>query len=105
MKCVRAKGVLIFKCLHKDNITCFLSDVQVRQKVCNRNRWYQYDTAEAMSADVAYQAIINNSSKIRMSTIIDIITASDLLSLVEIENNEEIRCFSKNRKVDIPGSL
>ena len=49
----------------------------------------------AMGADVAYQAIINNSSKIRRSTIIDIITASDLLSLVEIENNEEIRCFSK----------
>jgi hypothetical protein len=49
----------------------------------------------AMSADVAYQAIINNSSKIRMSTIIDVISASDLLSLVEIENNEEIRCFSK----------
>ena len=59
----------------------------------------------AMSADVAYQAIINNSSKIRMSTIIDVISASDLLSLVEIENNEEIRCFSENREVDIPGSL
>lgn len=59
----------------------------------------------AMSADVAYHAIINNSSKIRMSTIIDIISASDLLSLVEIENNEEIRCFSENREVDIPGSL
>jgi hypothetical protein len=58
-----------------------------------------------MSADVAYQAIINNSSKIRMSTIIDVISASDLLSLVEIENNEEIRCFSKNREVDIRGSL
>jgi hypothetical protein len=59
----------------------------------------------AMSADVAYQSIINNSSKIRMSTIIDVISASDLLSLVEIENNEEIRCFSKNREVDIRGSL
>ena len=59
----------------------------------------------AMSADVAYQAIINNSSNIRMSTIIDVISASDLLSLVEIENNEEIRCFSKNREVDIRGSL
>ena len=34
----------------------------------------------AMSADVAYQAIINNSSKIPRSTIIDIITASDVLS-------------------------
>ena len=59
----------------------------------------------AISADVAYQAIINNSSKIRMSTIIDVISASDLLSLVEIENNEEIRCFSKNREVYIRGSL
>ena len=59
----------------------------------------------AMSADVAYQAIINNSSKIRRSTIIDIITASDVLSLMEIENNEEIRCFSKNREVYIRGSL
>ena len=59
----------------------------------------------AMSADVAYQVIINNSSKIRRSTIIDIITASDVLSLMEIENNGEIRCFSKNREVDIPGSL
>ena len=59
----------------------------------------------AMSADVAYQAIINNSSKLRRSTIIDIITASDVLSLMEIENNGEIRCFSKNPEVDIPGSL
>jgi len=59
----------------------------------------------AISADVAYQAIINNSSKIRMSTIIDVISASDLLSLVEIENDEEIRCFSKNREVYIRGSL
>lgn len=59
----------------------------------------------AMSADVAYQAIINNSSKIRMSTIIEVISASDLLSLVEIEINEEIRCFSKNREVYIRGSL
>jgi len=42
----------------------------------------------AMSADVAYQAIINNSSKIRMLTIIDITTASDMLSPMEIENNE-----------------
>jgi hypothetical protein len=59
----------------------------------------------AMSADVAYQVIINNSSKIRRSTIIDIITASDVLSLMEIENNGEIRCFSKNREVNIPQSL
>jgi hypothetical protein len=43
----------------------------------------------AMGADVAYQAIINNSSKIRMLTIIDITTASDMLSPMEIENNEE----------------
>jgi hypothetical protein len=42
----------------------------------------------AMRADVAYQAIINNSSKIRMLTIIDITTASDMLSPMEIENNE-----------------
>ena len=58
-----------------------------------------------MRIGIAYQAIINTSSKIRMATIIDVISASDLLSLVEIENNEEIRCFSKNREVDIRGSL
>jgi len=59
----------------------------------------------AMSADVAYQAIINNSSKIRRSTIIDIITASDVLSLMEIENNGDIKKKKKNREVDIRGSL
>ena len=59
----------------------------------------------AMSADVAYQAIINNSSKIRRSTIIDIITASDELSLMEIENNEEDKMLFKNQEVDILGSL
>jgi len=42
----------------------------------------------AMGVDVAYQAIINNSSKIRMLTIIDITTASNMLSPMKIENNE-----------------
>jgi hypothetical protein len=56
----------------------------------------------AMSADIAYQALINNSSKTCMLTIIDMTTASDLLSLMEIENNEEDKMFSKNLEVDIP---
>jgi hypothetical protein len=43
----------------------------------------------AMAADVAYQAIIKNSSKIRMLTNIDITTPSYLLSLMEIGYNEE----------------
>ena len=59
----------------------------------------------AMEADVAYQAIFNNSSKIRMLTIIDIITASDMLSPMEIENNEEDKMLFKNQEVDILGSL
>jgi hypothetical protein len=49
----------------------------------------------AMAADVAYQAIINNSSKIRMLTIIDITTPSYLLSLMEIGNNEEDKMLFK----------
>jgi len=49
----------------------------------------------AMAADVSYQATINNSSKIRMLRLIDIITPSDLLSLMEIENNEEDKMLFK----------
>jgi hypothetical protein len=49
----------------------------------------------AMSEDIAYQALINNSSKTCMLTIIDMTTASDLLSLMEIENNEEDKMLSK----------
>jgi hypothetical protein len=48
-----------------------------------------------MAADVAYQSILNNGSKIHMLTIIDITTASDLLSLMEIENNEEDKMLFK----------
>lgn len=59
----------------------------------------------AMEADVAYQAIINNSGKIRMLTIIDITTASDMLSPMEIENNEEDKMLFKNLEVEILGSL
>jgi hypothetical protein len=51
----------------------------------------------AMAADVSYQFMINIISKICMLTIIDITTPSDLLSLMEIENNEEKMLF-KNRK-------
>jgi hypothetical protein len=49
----------------------------------------------AMSADIAYQAFINNNSKTCMLTIIDMTTASDLLSLVEIENTEEDKMLFK----------
>ena len=59
----------------------------------------------AMGADVAYQSIYNNSGKIRMLTIIDITTASDMLSPMEIENNEEDKMLFKNWEVDILGSL
>ena len=59
----------------------------------------------AMGADVAYQAIINNSGKISMLTIIDITTASDMLSPMEIENNEEDKMLFKNLEVEILGSL
>lgn len=59
----------------------------------------------AMEADVAYQAIINNSGKIRMLTIIDITTASDMLSPMEIENNEGDKMLFKNLEVEILGSL
>ena len=59
----------------------------------------------AMGADVSYQAIFNNSSTIRMLTIIDITTASDMLSPMEIENNEEDKMLFKNWEVDIHGSL
>jgi len=59
----------------------------------------------AMGADVSYQAIFNNSSTIRMLTIIDITTASDMLTPMEIENNEEDKMLFKNWEVDIHGSL
>jgi hypothetical protein len=40
-----------------------------------------------------------------MLTIIDITTASDMLSPMEIENNEEDKMLFKNWEVDILGSL
>jgi hypothetical protein len=105
MKCVRAKGVLIFKCFIKITLYVFYPMYEFGKKYAIVTGGVSMTQLIAMSADVAYQAIINTSSKIRRSTIIDIITASDVLSLMEIENNGEIRCFSKNREVDIPESL